>query len=510
MRSLQKSFRGSSIAKVPALFAILIGFSADKNTRAQNADATWIGKHVFQKSQDFRLFLHNRPLEESGKRISIYRVDRVDGDRLWLFAPGLEGWAKVSEVVDVDEAIDYFTTWIRAFPQDPWGYHARSIIWAEVRKDFDLALRDSDEEIRLCPNVPAYNSRGLIHSLMREYDKAIDDFNAAIRLDPAAESVYNNRGNVWIVKMEYDKAIADYTESVRIDPGRAASYMNRGNAWFYKKEYHKAIVDYNEAIRLEPKFAMIYNLRGRAKGRMKEYDNAIKDFNEAIRLDPMQAWAYLNRGFARFLKEEIEEAIADYDEAIRLFPKYNDAYLYRGDARFKKKDYDKAIADYDEAIRLDPKSIYANFIRAVVGFITAKDFVVDSARTAFDLDGGRGDQGLYASLIGHFAARRAGKNDEAKKFLEVAKEKCDKSAWPYPVIKYLLNELSEPDLLGLATDDDKRTEAHCYIGLDQDIKGRSDLAIGHYQWVKEHGNPEFTEYTIVIAELDRLEKAGRK
>lgn len=408
MRSLQKSFRGSSIAKVPALFAILIGFSADKNTRAQNADATWIGKHVFQKSQDFRLFLHNRPLEESGKNICIYRVDRVDGDRLWLFAPGLEGWAKVSEVVDVNEAIDYFTTWIRAFPQDPWGYHARSIIWAEVRKDFELALRDSDEEIRLCPNVPAYNSRGLIHSLMREYDKAIDDFN------------------------------------------------------------------------------------------------------EAIRLDPVPTWAYLNRGYARYLKKEIEKAIADYDEAIRLFPNYIDAYVYRGDARFKNKDYDKAIADFDEAIRLDPKSIYANFIRAVVGFITGKDFAVDSARTAFDLDGGRGDQGLYASLIGHFAARRAGKNDEAKKFLEVAKEKCDKSAWPYPVIKYLLNELSEPDLLGLATDDDKRTEAHCYIGLDQDIKGRSDLAIGHYQWVKEHGNPEFTEYTIVIAELDRLEKAGRK
>ena len=32
----------------------------------------------------------------------------------------------------------------------------------------------------------------------------------------------------------------------------------------------------------------------------------------------------------------------------------------------------------------------------------------------------------------------------------------------------------------------------------------------HFLWIKEKGTPSFTEYTIAIAELDRLDKAKDK
>ena len=34
----------------------------------------------------------------------------------------------------------------------------------------------------------------------------------------AAQNGYYNRGNVWQHKKEYDKAIADYNEAIRLDP----------------------------------------------------------------------------------------------------------------------------------------------------------------------------------------------------------------------------------------------------------------------------------------------------
>ena len=45
--------------------------------------------------------------------------------------------------------------------------------------------------------------------------------------------------------------------------------------------------------------------------------------------------------------------------------------------------------------------------------------------------------------------------------------------------------------------------------MDLALKGKKDAAIAHFRWVKEHGNQSFTEYAIAVAELERLEKAGK-
>ena len=121
---------------------------------------------------------------------------------------------------------------------------------------------------------------------------------------------------------------------------------------------------------------------------------------------------------------------------------------------------------------------------------------------------GRAHWSQYAVLLGHFYARRSGRNDEAEKLLEEAAAKCDTTAWPFAIIKYLRGEIDEPKLLAAAIDTSKMTEARCYLALDLEQKGRRDEALTHFRWVKESGVPTFYEYYIAIAELDRLaEKA---
>src|SRR5689334_5928351 len=53
------------------------------------------------------------------------------------------------------------------------------------KKDYDRAIKDYDEAIRLNPNYgDAYNNRGLTYKSKKEFDRAIEDFNEAIRLNP--------------------------------------------------------------------------------------------------------------------------------------------------------------------------------------------------------------------------------------------------------------------------------------------------------------------------------------
>jgi len=65
---------------------------------------------------------------------------------------------------------------------------------------------------------------------------------------------------------EYEKAIRDYNKTLEIDPKFALPYNGRCNAYLGLKEYGNAIVDYNKALELDPKFTEAYDSRRTAIG----------------------------------------------------------------------------------------------------------------------------------------------------------------------------------------------------------------------------------------------------
>jgi S1-C subfamily serine protease len=114
------------------------------------------------------------------------------------------------------------------------------------------------------PSAFTYLERGKAWRKKGEYDKAINDFDEAIRLEPKNSSAYYNRGFAWHLKKVNDKAIKDYDEAIRLDPTNAFYYCFRGDVWFAKMEFDIAIGDYNAAIRLDPKNALFHNNLGDA------------------------------------------------------------------------------------------------------------------------------------------------------------------------------------------------------------------------------------------------------
>ncbi|MFP6620362.1 MAG: tetratricopeptide repeat protein, partial [Pirellulaceae bacterium] len=63
-------------------------------------------------------------------------------------------------------------------------------------------------------------------------------------------AAYYWRGNAYYHKQEYDKAIADYTALIRIKPDHADAYYNRGYAYGNKGEKAKANADFAKAKEL--------------------------------------------------------------------------------------------------------------------------------------------------------------------------------------------------------------------------------------------------------------------
>ena len=88
---------------------------------------------------------------------------------------------------------------------------------------------------------------------------------------------YSNRGEAYWKKGEHDRAITDYDEAIKINPKFAMPYNNRGVVYGAKGEFDRAILDYDTAIKLFPKLAGAYYNRGLAYAKKGEYDRGRTD-----------------------------------------------------------------------------------------------------------------------------------------------------------------------------------------------------------------------------------------
>ena len=166
---------------------------------------------------------------------------------------------------------------------------------------------------------------------------------------------YIKQGNACFPGKEYRRAIELYDEAIRVNPKNAIAYGNRALAHHYLTEYNEAIEDNNIAVSLDPKYAGAFRNRGAAYAELGNHQQALKDYIKAIELDPNDAIAYNNRGISYCNLKQYEQAIQDYNKAIELNSNYADPYNNRGNSYYDQKQYERAIEDYCKAIELNPK-----------------------------------------------------------------------------------------------------------------------------------------------------------
>src|SRR5215475_7965399 len=69
-------------------------------------------------------------------------------------------------------------------------------------------------------------------------------------------TAHNNRGTVFLHTGQLPKAIEDFDAAIDLDPGSAMALANRGEAYRLQRDYDKALADEEAAIRLDPKLEL--------------------------------------------------------------------------------------------------------------------------------------------------------------------------------------------------------------------------------------------------------------
>jgi tetratricopeptide (TPR) repeat protein len=118
--------------------------------------------------------------------------------------------------------------------------------------------------------------------------------------DPKMAAItYNNRGTAYIRQNEPERALADFNEAVRLDPAYATAYYNIGKLYAASGFFDRAIEHLDQAVELEPGYVDAYVERGIARAKLKQFDLAMSDFDAALRLRPGDKFVEANRALAR-------------------------------------------------------------------------------------------------------------------------------------------------------------------------------------------------------------------
>src|SRR5262245_2705511 len=247
------------------------------------------------------------PLLAAKRLCSILTGVLLAGAAAFAQTPQERGWCEGEDAVTVDQRIDGCSAVIKA-------------------------ARDKGDKL-----AEAFTNRGVGFRLKGDYDRALADYNQAIKLNAKFAAAYNNRGVAYDKNGEYDHAILDYDQAIKLKPS-AEGYFNRGNAQLGKGHYDRAIDDFNQAIKLKADFAPAFDNRCWARAVVGILKQALADCNEALRLMPGNASTHDSRGFIFLKMTNFDAAVSDYDAALRADPRLAFALYGRGLARLRNED----------------------------------------------------------------------------------------------------------------------------------------------------------------------------
>lgn len=301
-----------------------------------------------------------------------------------------------------------------------------------------------------------------------------------------------------------DKMIIDKNAMIATKATEAETEFYQGDLDLQLGRLEDAEKHLSKALTLDPKLAIAHLAMGMLRWRQKRIDDAKLEYQAAIETDPNNYLGYYYR--AVFLASEGAkgDAILAYKKAIELKPNAAPVHAGLGYYYVQLGLDPAAIPSFAASLKLDNRNANVYRATAYAHWRLARTATSAlAARQYLKLRGWDDDHSPYMVLTAVLGYRANGQMPEANNLLLSAQKRLSTTAWPAPVFQYLRKEITAEQLLALATDNDKLTEARAYVGFDLTYAGKKDEARPYFEWVVANGNKRFEEYLLAQAELRR-------
>jgi tetratricopeptide (TPR) repeat protein len=87
------------------------------------------------------------------------------------------------------------------------------------------AVADSDKTLKT-DRIKALVARAGVYDRKDQVDRAIGDYDTALRFDPSLADIFNARGELWRRKGDRPRALADFGAAIKLNPRHEAARAN--------------------------------------------------------------------------------------------------------------------------------------------------------------------------------------------------------------------------------------------------------------------------------------------
>ncbi|MBL8565278.1 MAG: tetratricopeptide repeat protein [Hyphomicrobiaceae bacterium] len=133
---------------------------------------------------------------------------------------------------------------------------------------------------------------GLRCSAPPDYESALQDLNAAVRMAPATQTVTIGNAHYWAGKIllqagQHTQALKAFENSYQVHPGSGNAMVDAGVIWQNQlRDERRALELYSEAIRVNPRNAFAYWNRGNVLSRQRAtVERGIADLRQALEIE---------------------------------------------------------------------------------------------------------------------------------------------------------------------------------------------------------------------------------
>lgn len=282
-----------------------------------------------------------------------------------------------------------------------------------------IAIESYQEALKLDSTLVAvhcHHNLGQCYLKQMDFNKAMEEFKAVIRLDPKHKDAYLSLGDLYMLdRKHYLEARIIYEEYLKFDQQNSKVYSNLGEAYYYLSKISNSLVVGGDTLsqtelllrsvenleksivlglprfmtkdafaQASPLLADAYLLKGKAHQELGKFQEALRDYENYEKLLSEQNYEWKKEDADYWVRKGqaqveigdsalIPTAITSLTRAIELDSTKTGAYSYLGSALYKQKKYTEAIPFFKKKIESDTSNANA-YMNLALCYLQLKQF----------------------------------------------------------------------------------------------------------------------------------------
>jgi tetratricopeptide (TPR) repeat protein len=183
-------------------------------------------------------------------------------------------------------------------------------------------------------NDQVFWNMAIVHMEMRKYDRARDDLQKGIAVNPNAASYHEKLGTVLMELHDWQAAKPALEKAIQFEPDLFKAYYKLAQVDEQLDDQQNALKHYSQAIEKGPRFLEAYSALGRLYADLGYLEQSVQILNEALKvaLKGTEEEAQVHHLLGTVLQQQkkYDQAIAEFKAALDVVPGMRDALFSLG------------------------------------------------------------------------------------------------------------------------------------------------------------------------------------